>query len=304
MFYPPIKLSKIRVAKPSQVGNTVAMKSDYQRIAQAIDFITAHACEQPSLEQIAAHLHLSPFHFQRLFNRWAGVTPKKYLQILTVDRAKQLLAQSKPLAAVSDSVGLSSSSRLHDHFVQLEAASPGEFKSGGTGMTIAYSVTESPFGKAFLGVTARGLCKLSFFEGDGIDQQIADLQQQWPKARLAEKSTEPTKRVEALLAGQFGVDGPLSLFVTGTNFQIAVWRALLQIEPGCINSYAQVAAAVDRPRASRAVGTAIGANPVGFFIPCHRVLQQSGAIGGYRWGETRKHAIHAWESARDGVSGV
>ncbi|MGB2466302.1 MAG: helix-turn-helix domain-containing protein, partial [Porticoccaceae bacterium] len=134
------------------------MKSDYQRIAQAIDFITTHACEQPSLEQIAAHLHLSPFHFQRLFNRWAGVTPKKYLQILTVDRAKQLLAQSKPLAAVSDSVGLSSSSRLHDHFVQLEAASPGEFKSGGTGMTIAYSVTESPFGKAFLGVTARGLC--------------------------------------------------------------------------------------------------------------------------------------------------
>ena len=138
MFYPPIKLSKIRVAKTPLVGNTVVMKSDYQRIAQAIDFINTNARRQPSLEDIAAHLHLSPFHFQRLFRRWAGVTPKKYLQVLTVDRAKQLLAQSKPLSVVYDSVGLSSSSRLHDHFVQLEAVSPGEFRSDGAGMTIAY----------------------------------------------------------------------------------------------------------------------------------------------------------------------
>jgi len=298
MPYPPIDLSKIRVAKTPEVGNTLSMKSDYQRIAQAIDFINANAKQQPSLEDIAGHLHLSPFHFQRLFSQWAGVTPKKYLQILTVGRAKQLLAQSKPLLDVSNAVGLSSSSRLHDHFVQLEAASPGEFKAGGAGMEIQYSVADSPFGDVFIAVTPRGICKLSFLTNNNIDQQISQLHKQWPNARLIKKTSETTKAVETLFAGERNIDGPLSLYVRGTNFQINVWRALLQIEPGCINSYAQVAAAVGRPKASRAVGTAIGSNPIGFFIPCHRVLQQSGKIGGYLWGETRKHAIHAWESAR------
>lgn len=273
------------------------MKSDYQRIAQAIDFINANAKQQPSLEEIAGHLHLSPFHFQRLFSQWAGVTPKKYLQILTVDRAKQLLAQSKSLLDVSDSVGLSSSSRLHDHFVQLEAASPGEFKAGGADMEIQYSVAGSPFGDVFIAVTPRGVCKLSFLSNN-IDQHIADLHGQWPNARLIKQISETTKMVEALFAGEQNIKEPLSLYVRGTNFQVNVWRALLQIEPGCINSYGQVATAVGRPKASRAVGTAIGSNPVGFFIPCHRVLQQNGKIGGYLWGETRKHAIHAWESAR------
>ena len=274
------------------------MKSDYQRIAQAIEFINANAKQQPSLENIAAHLHLSPFHFQRLFSQWAGVAPKKYLQILTVDRAKQLLAQSKPLAEVSDSVGLSGSSRLHDHFVQLEAASPGEFKAGGAGMEIRYSVIGGPFGDAFIAVTPRGICKLSFLSNNNIEQQIVDLNAQWPAAKLVNQASETTQMVEALFAGKQTINGPLSLYVKGTNFQINVWRALMQIEPGCINSYAQVAAAVGKPKAYRAVGTAIGSNQVAFFIPCHRVLQQSGQIGGYLWGETRKHAIHAWESAR------
>ena len=274
------------------------MKSDYQRIAQAIEFINANAKQQPSLENIAAHLHLSPFHFQRLYSQWAGVAPKKYLQILTVDRAKQLLAQSKPLAEVSDSVGLSGSSRLHDHFVQLEAASPGEFKAGGAGMEIRYSVIGGPFGDAFIAVTPRGICKLSFLSNNNIEQQIVDLNAQWPAAKLVNQASETTQMVEALFAGKQTINGPLSLYVKGTNFQINVWRALLQIEPGCINSYAQVAAAVGKPKAYRAVGTAIGSNQVAFFIPCHRVLQQSGQIGGYLWGETRKHAIHAWESAR------
>ena len=274
------------------------MKSDYQRIAQAIEFINANAKQQPSLENIAAHLHLSPFHFQRLFSQWAGVAPKKYLQILTVDRAKQLLAQSKPLAEVSDSVGLSGSSRLHDHFVQLEAASPGEFKAGGAGMEIRYSVISGPFGDAFIAVTPRGICKLSFLSNNNIEQQIVDLNAQWPAAKLVNQASETTQMVEALFAGKQTINGPLSLYVKGTNFQINVWRALLQIEPCCINSYAQVAAAVGKPKAYRAVGTAIGSNQVAFFIPCHRVLQQSGQIGGYLWGETRKHAIHAWESAR------
>ncbi|MDA9839560.1 methylated-DNA--[protein]-cysteine S-methyltransferase [Porticoccaceae bacterium] len=274
------------------------MKSDYQRITQAIEFINANAKQQPSLENIAAHLHLSPFHFQRLFSQWAGVAPKKYLQILTVDRAKQLLAQSKPLAEVSDSVGLSGSSRLHDHFLQLEAASPGEFKAGGAGMEIRYSVIGGPFGDAFIAVTPRGICKLSFLSNNNIEQQIVDLNAQWPAAKLVNQASETTRMVEALFAGKQTINGPLSLYVKGTNFQINVWRALLQIEPGCISSYVQVAAAVGKPRAYRAVGNAIGSNQVAFFIPCHRVLQQSGQIGGYLWGETRKHAIHAWESAR------
>ena len=274
------------------------MNSDYQRIADAIGYINANIHQQPSLDEIAAAINLSPFHFQRLFSRWAGVTPKKYLQILTVDRAKALLAESKPLLEVSDSVGLSSSSRLHDHFVQLEAVTPGEYKSGGQGISIQYGIASSPFGDIFIAATPRGICKLSFLTDNNTDQQIADLQQSWRGATIEHRPKEIMKTAAGIFAADQSAQGPLSLHVTGTNFQIAVWRALLQIDPGCINSYGKVATAVGRPKASRAVGTAIGSNPIAFLIPCHRVLQQSGKIGGYLWGETRKHAIHAWETAR------
>lgn len=276
------------------------MNSDYQRIADAIGYINANIQQQPSLDEIAAAINLSPFHFQRLFSRWAGVTPKKYLQILTVDRAKELLAASKPLLEVSDSIGLSSSSRLYDHFVQLEAVTPGEYKAQGAGINIQYDVAESPFGDIFIAVTPRGICALSFVSDGNIEPSLISLQKHWPKATMEKGSTATVKTVEAIFTGDRTIKGPLSLHVAGTNFQVAVWRALLQIDPGCITSYGQVAAAVGRPKASRAVGTAIGSNPVAFFIPCHRVLQQSGKIGGYLWGETRKHAIHAWESARHG----
>ena len=273
------------------------MNSDYQRIAEAIEFINAHADQQPSLEEVAAQLNLSPFHFQRLFSHWAGVTPKKYLQILTVDHAKRLLAEAQPLLAVADQVGLSGTSRLHDHFVQLEAVTPGEFKTGGAGLTIDYGVYNSPFGDIFVAATARGICKLSFIDQDKVELHIDDLQRRWPKATLCNRDSQRLKIIESLFANQ-QPDRPLSLHVSGTNFQINVWRALLQIPEGSLNSYSQVAEAVGRPKAARAVGTAIGSNPVAFFIPCHRVLQQSGSIGGYHWGTTRKHAIHAWESAR------
>jgi len=273
------------------------MNSDYQRIAEAIEFINAHAVQQPSLEVIAAQLNLSPFHFQRLFSHWAGVTPKKYLQILTVERAKRLLAEAQPLLAVADEIGLSGTSRLHDHFVQLEAVTPGEFKTGGAGLTIDYGVYNSPFGDIFVAATARGICKLSFIDQDKVELHIDDLQRRWPKATLCNRDSQRLKIIESLFANQ-QPDRPLSLYVSGTNFQINVWRALLQIPEGSLNSYSQVAEAVGRPKAARAVGTAIGSNPVAFFIPCHRVLQQSGSIGGYHWGTTRKHAIHAWESAR------
>jgi AraC family transcriptional regulator of adaptative response/methylated-DNA-[protein]-cysteine methyltransferase len=274
------------------------MNSDYQRIAEAIEFINANADQQPSLEAIAAQLNLSPFHFQRLFSRWVGVTPKKYLQILTVERAKQLLAEAQPLLSVTDEVGLSSPSRLHDHFVQLEAATPGEFKTGGVDLSIDYAVHNSPFGDVFVAATARGICKLSFINQDQIEVHIADLQRRWPKAALRNQDSDRLNIIESLFADNQKIDRPLSLHVSGTNFQINVWRALLQIPEGTLASYSQVAEAVDRPKAARAVGTAIGSNPIAFFIPCHRVLQQSGNIGGYHWGTTRKHAMHAWESAR------
>jgi AraC family transcriptional regulator of adaptative response/methylated-DNA-[protein]-cysteine methyltransferase len=274
------------------------MNSDYQRIAEAIGFINTNIQQQPSLDDIAAAINLSPFHFQRLFSRWAGVTPKKYLQILTVERAKQLLAKSKPLVEVSATLGLSSSSRLYDHFVQLEAMTPGEYKAGGAGISIRHTIAPSPFGDIFIASTPRGICKLSFLVDNNKDQQIADLERTWPGAKIQQGATEIIQTTQAFLSGNQAVKGPLSLYVTGTNFQIAVWRALLQIDPGCINSYGQVATAVGRPKAARAVGTAIGCNPIAFLIPCHRVLQQSGKMGGYLWGETRKHAIHAWESAR------
>jgi AraC family transcriptional regulator of adaptative response/methylated-DNA-[protein]-cysteine methyltransferase len=274
------------------------MNSDYQRIAEAIEFINANADQQPNLEAIAAQLNLSPFHFQRLFSRWVGVTPKKYLQILTVERAKQLLAEAQPLLSVTDEVGLSSPSRLHDHFVQLEAATPGEFKTGGVDLSIDYAVHNSPFGDVFVAATARGICKLSFINQDQIEVHIADLQRRWPKAALRNQDSDRLNIIESLFADNQKIDRPLSLHVSGTNFQINVWRALLQIPEGTLASYSQVAEAVDRPKAARAVGTAIGSNPIAFFIPCHRVLQQSGNIGGYHWGTTRKHAMHAWESAR------
>jgi AraC family transcriptional regulator of adaptative response/methylated-DNA-[protein]-cysteine methyltransferase len=228
------------------------------------------------------------------------VTPKKYLQILTVERAKQLLAEAQPLLAVTDEVGLSSPSRLHDHFVQLEAVTPGEFKTGGVGLSIDYAVHNSPFGDIFVAATARGICKLSFIDKTEIEPHIADLQRRWPKATLSNQDSERLVGIESLFANQ-KIDRPLSLHVSGTNFQIHLWRALLQISEGTLNSYSQVAEAVGRPKAARAVGTAIGLNPIAFFIPCHRVLQQSGNIGGYHWGTTRKHAMHAWESARDSM---
>lgn len=272
--------------------------SDYARIEQAIIYITNSVTNQPSLENIAQHLHLSPFHFQRLFSRWTGVTPKRFLQVLTVERAKQLLRESRPLLAVADSVGLSSGSRLYDHFVQLEAITPGEYKSGGTGLTIDYAVHNTPFGEVFIAVTPKGVCKLAFMLHDDIDEHIADLFKTWPHAVIRRNQSTTLEVVRKMFGGKSKSNQPLSLYVAGTNFQISVWKALLQIPPGRVASYSQVATAIGHPKAARAVGTAAGANPVAFLIPCHRVIQQSGKLGGYHWGETRKHAMHAWETAR------
>lgn len=272
--------------------------SDYDRIAEAISFIASRVNSQPSLQEISRHLHLSPFHFQRLFSRWAGVTPKRFLQVLTVERAKQLLSESKPLLEVSDTLGLSSGSRLYDHFVHLEAVTPGEYRLRGAGLTIEYAVHSTPFGKAFIASTPRGICSFSFLEDRDIDEHVAGLHKTWPHALVYEDRQRTLAVIKAMFGNEKKLDRPLSLHVSGTNFQISVWKALLQISPATVTSYSQVATALGHPRSARAVGLAVGANPVALLIPCHRVIQQSGKLGGYHWGETRKQAIHVWESAR------
>jgi AraC family transcriptional regulator of adaptative response/methylated-DNA-[protein]-cysteine methyltransferase len=272
--------------------------SDYDRIACAIDYIVAHAEAQPDLADIAAQANLSPYHFQRLFARWAGLTPKRFLQVVTVERAKRLLAQTAlPLLDASETLGLSSPSRLQDHFIKLEAVTPGEYKSAGAGLTIRHGTAESPFGRTFVAATARGICALAFIDDASGDDALADVARNWPHAQLVEDNRGATRIVARVFDRNSKTEGPISVFVRGTNFQIAVWRALLAIPEGCLTSYGSIAQSLGRPRAVRAVGTAVGANPCGFLIPCHRVIRGNGELGGYRWGLTRKQAINAWEAA-------
>lgn len=272
--------------------------SDYERIAKAIDFLVENAESQPSLEKIADSVHLSPFHFQRLFSNWVGVTPKRFLQTLTVERAKELLALSEPLEVVSDAVGLSTSSRLHDHFIHLEAVTPGQYKSAGLGLEILYGIHQTIFGNCLIAATDRGICKLAFVNAGDIDEELSTLQRQWPEANISEDQQSTAEMAKVIFHSDQNANRPISLQVRGTNFQVMVWRALMQIPQGRLQSYSSIAEAIGKPSATRAVGTAIGANPIAFLIPCHRVVRQSGAIGGYRWGVTRKHAIHTWESAQ------
>lgn len=271
--------------------------SDYDRIASAITYITANARSQPTLEEIAAHVHLSPFHFQRLFTRWAGTTPKRFLQVVTLELGKNLLRESGSLLEVADRLGLSSSSRLHDHFVQLEAVTPGEYRSKGKDLVIEYDEHATPFGPLFVAQTPRGVCRAAFTDADDAAAQLELLRRTWPLAAYR-KNAAGTAHVAQLLTQVGRSQRPLPLHVAGTNFQVAVWRALLRIPAGTAVTYSQIAQAVGAPAAVRAAGTAIGANPVAFLIPCHRVIQQSGALGGYRWGLERKQALQAWERLR------
>jgi len=273
--------------------------SDYERIARAIEFIAANAEAQPDLAEVAAQAKLSPFHFQKLFSRWAGVSPKRFLQVVTVERAKRLLDEGREsLLGASESLGLSSSSRLHDHFVTLEAMTPDEYRRQGAGLEIRHGEAETPFGRALLAWTSRGLCALSFIDREPQRSTVLSLQQGWPGATLTRDGAAARRLAERIFDGHRGGGRPLSVLVRGTNFQIAVWRALIRIPEGGFAAYGDIAEAIGRPRAVRAVGTAVGANPCAFVIPCHRVIRESGALGGYRWGLTRKQAIQAWEAAR------
>ncbi len=273
--------------------------SDYSRVERAIRFLDAHAAEQPDLEAVAAEAGLSPFHFQRLFQRWAGVSPKRFLQVLTLEAAKRRLADSRSLLDVSHEVGLSGPSRLHDLFLALERMTPGEYKARAAGLTVRWGVADTSFGPACFAALDRGLCGLSFLGDGGRVAALEDLRDRWPGARLAEDpalARSYAGELEARLRGEAG--RPLGLVLKGTPFQLRTWEALLRVPPGCVLAYRDLAALAGAPEAVRAVGTAVGQNPIACLIPCHRVIQATGALGGYHWGPPRKRALLAFEAAR------
>ena len=270
------------------------MSRDYQRVAAAINYINYHASEQPSLAQIAEQMHLSPAHAQRVFSRWAGVSPKQFLQFLTVQQAKRALQRTTNLIDCAHEAGLSGSGRLHDHFVNLEAMSPQQYRSGGDGLQLLYSFTDTPFGDALLVQTSRGgICHLSFFD-ESPGEVLARLRQQWfaadwgAQAGLAAELLEPLFRPVASPAS-------LTLAIPATNFRLQVWRALLSVPEGTLVSYQQLAQLAGHARAVRAVASAVAANPVAWLIPCHRVIRANGEFGNYRWSRSRKQAMLVWE---------
>ncbi len=271
---------------------------DYQRIERAIRNLEETAMQQPDLKQLAASLNLSEFHFQRLFSRWAGVSPKRFLQFLTLDHAKSVLAESKNLLDVTLDAGLSSVSRLHDLFLQCEAVTPGEYKNRGQGLTIAYGFHPSPFGECLIAATQRGICGLTFLQQEDREDALANLNRRWSQATLKENSRDTRPFLERIFNTDWNARSPLYLFVKGTNFQIKVWEALIRIPQGSMVSYNDVARHIGMPKASRAVANAVAHNPIQYLIPCHRVIQSMGAFGGYQGGPDRKKALLAWEAAQ------
>ena len=272
--------------------------SHYARIERAIRFIEDNRLEQPSLDRVAAGVGMSAFHLQRVFTAWAGVSPKLFLRYVTLDHAREALMDARPVLDAALDVGLSGPGRLHDLFVTLEAATPGEVGAGGRGLDIRYGRHDGPFGRFLVAATERGVCRIAFEqEGENPVEALADA---WPNARLAEDEAH-TWRIagEALAHGIDGGDSPIRLWARGTNFQIKVWEALLRVPAGRLVSYGGLARAIGKPRASRAVGQAVGANPIAVLIPCHRAIRASGRFEtGYRWGSARKRALIAWEAAR------
>lgn len=265
--------------------------SDYTRIEQAIRFLEQHAAKQPSLDEVAEHVGLSPFHFQKLFKRWAGVSPKRFLQHLTLSRARQLLRDSASVLDTALDVGLSGPSRLHDLFVSIDAVTPGEFKSGGKGLELRYGYHETPFGECLAATTARGLCSLGFVDGGDRTKALDALRDSWRESSIVEDPQASRLIIEQIFSSASSPQEPVKLFLRGTNFQLKVWEALLQIPEGAVVSYGSLAGLLGQPNASRAVGNAVGHNPIAYLIPCHRVLRANGVIGGYHWGTPRKKVI-------------
>lgn len=275
---------------------------DYQRIARIIHYLDRHHTAQPNLTTVAEIAGLSQSHLHRLFSAWAAITPKDFLQCLSPGHAKELLLDGGGVLDSALESGFPGPGRLHDLWVTLEAASPGEVKSGGAGWTITGGFAASPFGQVLLGESPRGICHLSFVEPANVVAELAALQAVWPKARL-QRDDAAASRLAVRIFARLDPTNPqpaLRALVRGTPFQVLVWRALLQVRPGTLTSYGRLAAAVGKPGGARAVGQAVGRNPLSYLIPCHRVIRESGALGGYHWGRERKLALLVWESAQAG----
>lgn len=270
---------------------------DYERIAKAIDYIRSNFKLQPSLEEVAEKIHLSPAHFQKMFSDWAGTSPKKFLQFISLEHAKSLLKEEKAsLFDTAYETGLSSTSRLHDLFVKIEGMSPAEYKNGGKSLNINYSFSESPFGKVIAASTEKGICYMAF-ETDH-HKALVDLQAKFPNASFFERKDDFQNNALSIFSKDWSELNTIKLHLKGTDFQLKVWESLLTIPMGKLSTYGNLADKIGNPNASRAVGTAIGSNPVAFLIPCHRVIQSTGKIGGYMWGSERKQLIIGWESSK------
>lgn len=270
---------------------------NYNRIAEAIEYIRDNFKKQPNLDEIAQKVHLSPFHFQRLFSEWAGTTPKKFLQYISVEHAKKLLKDKQAtLFVAAFETGLSGTARLHDLFVNIEGMTPAEYRNGGKNLSINYSFAESPFGNLIVASTSKGICHMAFDEDETNALDVLKLK--FPNAAFRRKLDLMQQNALFIFRNDWHKLPEIKLHLKGTDFQLKVWETLLKIPVGGLSTYGNIAGVLGNPNASRAVGTAIGSNPVAYLIPCHRVIQSSGNIGGYLWGNTRKTAIIGWESAR------
>ncbi|WP_462220890.1 bifunctional helix-turn-helix domain-containing protein/methylated-DNA--[protein]-cysteine S-methyltransferase [Ferruginibacter sp.] len=270
---------------------------DYCRIAAAIDYIQTHFKQQPDLDEVAKRIHLSPFHFQRLFTEWAGVSPKKFLQYTSIQYAKNMLKDKQAtLFDAAYETGLSGTGRLHDLFIKIEGMTPGEFKNGGENLFINYSYAETPFGNILVASTNKGICYMAF--ADDEKEALINLQNHFPKARFKQMLDIMQQNALYIFTHDWSKLHQIKLHLKGTDFQLKVWETLLKIPMGQLSTYGKIAAQIKNPNASRAVGTAIGSNPVAFLIPCHRVIQSTGTFGGYMWGPVRKTAIIGWEAAQ------
>jgi AraC family transcriptional regulator of adaptative response/methylated-DNA-[protein]-cysteine methyltransferase len=271
---------------------------NYNRIAEAIDYIKTNFREQPNLDVVAEKVHLSPFHFQRLFTEWAGTSPKKFLQYISLEHAKKILKEDNQttLFDAAYETGLSGTSRLHDLFVNIEGMTPAEYKNGGKNLFINYSFAESPFGNIMVASTPKGVCFMAFAESEAMG--FEDLKHKFPNATFSRKLDLAQQNALFIFQNDWSKLSEIKLHLKGTDFQLKVWETLLKIPMGQLSTYGSIAKQIEKPNASRAVGTAIGHNPVAFLIPCHRVIQSTGTFGGYMWGNTRKTAIIGWEGVQ------
>ncbi|MFM8914109.1 MAG: methylated-DNA--[protein]-cysteine S-methyltransferase [Flammeovirgaceae bacterium] len=274
---------------------------NYERIAKAIGYLEDNFRQQPDLDEVAEKVHLSPFHFQRLFTEWAGISPKRFLQYLTVDYLKEKLHDSRNLIQAAESAGLSSQSRVYDLFTTLEAVTPQEYKENGGGLRIEYGLHETPFGIALIGVTERGICWLSFVPMESEPQkEINQMKQHWHNSLFHQDQILTLSFVQKIFSGLPDKNRKLHVLVKGTNFQVKVWEALLKLPLGSVTTYQNIAEQIKNPRALQAVGSAVGANHIAYLIPCHRVIRKDGILGEYRWEPNRKKSIIGWEMAKAG----